>query len=279
MNELQQAEFNILKYFDQFAKEYDIPYFLYAGTLLGSIRHEGFIPWDDDIDVGILRDDFERFERLFIESRYKQDGYTYQTRKLFPFQALEISKIRSNELNMMERMPKTQKGNYGPWVDIFPFDNVPNDEKLRKQQYNKITFYNTLVKKFMLIQVEPEDKGIKKAIKKIIQWTNETFYPVYFFMPIVFKKRQEWMTKYNDMDTTHVASMGNMYYKSYEDYTKRMFKKENLRNLTTAKFEGSSFNVPVNYDRILSRHYGDYMTLPPKSERKKHKIEYVKIEK
>ena len=166
MNDLQKAEFNILKYFDQFTKKHNLDYFLYAGTLLGSIRHKGFIPWDDDIDVGMKRDEFEKFESLFLNSNYKEDGYIYQSRKVYPFQALPISKIRSKEIEMIERMPKTQKGNYGPWIDIFPFDNIPDDPKLRINQYNKVNFYNNLIKKLLLIQVEPNDRGIKKNCKK-----------------------------------------------------------------------------------------------------------------
>lgn len=275
MNELQQAEFNILKYFDRFAKENDIPYFLYAGTLLGAIRHEGFIPWDDDIDAGLLRSDFEDFEQKFMDSSYKEDGYIYQTRKIYPFQTFEISKIRSNELNMTERMPKTQKGNHGPWIDIFPFDNIPDDEEKRQEQYKKVTFYNSILKKFLMIQVEPEDKGIKKILKKIIQWTNETFHQFYFFLPYIFRKRYEWMTKYNDIETNYAADISYMYYKDFNDFSKRFFKKEDLKTLTTATFENKLFNIPQNYDEILSTHYGDYMTLPKKEDRKIHKIEYV----
>src|SRR5699024_9240851 len=211
MNALQEAEFNILKYFDQFTKEHDLDYFLYAGTLLGAIRHKGFIPWDDDIDVGMKRDEFEKFEELFMNSNYKEDGYIYQSRKVYPLQALPLSKIRSKELNMIERMPKTQKGNYGPWIDIFPFDNIPNDPEKRAEQYKKITFYNNLIKKFLLIQVEPSDKGIKKSVKIVVQWLNETLHPFYFFMPYLFRKRHEYMTMYNNIETTHAGDLSYMY--------------------------------------------------------------------
>lgn len=187
MNDLQKAEFNILKYFDQFTKKHNLDYFLYAGTLLGSIRHKGFIPWDDDIDVGMKRDEFGKFESLFLNSNYKEDGYIYQSRKVYPFQALPISKIRSKEIEMIERMPKTQKGNYGPWIDIFPFDNIPDDPKLRIDQYNKVNFYNNLIKKLLLIQVEPNDRGIKKTVKRIVQRMNEKLHPLYFLCLIYLK--------------------------------------------------------------------------------------------
>lgn len=274
MNKLQSAEFNILRYFDKFAIRNNLDYFLFAGTLLGSVRHQGFIPWDDDIDVGMKRVEFEKFEKAFIESNYEELGYIYQSRKIFQYQAYELSKVRSKEVNMIERMPKTQKGNYGPWIDIFPFDNIPDEEEKRIEQYKKVTFYNTIIKKFLLVQVEPDDKGIKKLLKKVVQKLNEKFHQIYFFLPYVFRKRKEWMTKYNNIETSHSADISYMYYKNFNDFSKRFFKNEDLDDMIQGEFEGEYFKVPRNYDDILTIHYGNYMKLPKKSDRKEHKIEY-----
>lgn len=275
MNPLQEAEFNILKYFDAFTKKNKLTYTLYAGTMLGSVRHKGFIPWDDDIDVGMKRAEFEKFEKLFLESGYEEAGYIYQSRKIYPFQALALSKIRSKEINMIERMPTTQKGNYGPWIDIFPFDNIPDERKKREEQYEKIRFYNELIKKFLLVQVEPEDTGIKKIAKKIVQSSNEKLHRAYFFLPYLFKKRHEWMTKYNHIETSHSADLAHMHYKNFEDFSKTIFKNEELDHLIAGKFENELFPIPKNYDEMLTTLYGDYMKLPKESERKQHKIEYT----
>lgn len=274
MNSLQEADYKILKYFDQFAKKNDIHYILYGGTMLGAVRHQGFIPWDDDIDVAMKRNEFEKFEKLFIESDYEANDYIYQSRKVFPYQALPFSKIRSNELNIIERSPTTQKGNYGPWIDIFPYDNVPDNDEGRKEQYKKVNFYNKIIKKFLLVQVEPEDQGIKKNAKKIFQMLNEKLYRFYFFLPYVFRKRHEWMTKYNNEKTKDIGDLSYIYYKEYEHYSKSIIKNSELDQLIKMKFEDSYFDIPKNYDKILKKYYGDYMTLPKESERKVHKIEY-----
>lgn len=275
MNELQQNEFEILKYFKDFSEENNIEYTLYSGTLLGAIRHGGFIPWDDDIDVGLLRSDFDKFERRFIDSDYASDGYIYQSRRIYPYNIQPFSKIRNKKMNIKERMPETQKGNYGPWIDVFPFDNIPNDPQKRLEQYEKVTYYNNILKKIMFFQVIPENKGVKRKVKKVLQKINDKIYPLYFFVPYLYKKRDEYMTMYNDMDTTHVADLSYLYYENFEDYSKQFFKKSDLKDITTTKFETEHFNIPKNYDEILNQMYGDYMTMPPESERKKHKIEEI----
>lgn len=275
MNTLQKEEYKILEYFDNFAQEKNLQYILYSGTMLGAVRHEGFIPWDDDIDVAMRRKEYDKFEQLFINHNYQKEDYTYQSRRLNPYQVLPFSKIRSKKLNIIERSPKTQKGNYGPWIDIFPLDNIPNDIKAQKDQYKKVSFYNGLLKKFLLIQVEPQDKGIKRKLKNIIQKTNEKFYKYYFFLPYLFRKRDEYMTMYNDTETDFVADLSYIYYKNYDEYSKFIMPSKDLDKLIKVKFENNYFNIPENFDGILERNYGDYMTIPSESERKVHKIEYL----
>ena len=132
MNELQQKDLEVLKYFRDFVDKEGTEYTLICGTLLGAIRHEGFIPWDDDVDVAMFKEDFDKFEDMFLKSDYKKDGMSYQSRKIYKYQTNAFSKIRSNTMNIQERVPKTQKGNYAPWVDIFPLFNVTDDiEKQR----------------------------------------------------------------------------------------------------------------------------------------------------
>lgn len=274
MDDIQKLEFEILEYFAKFAKENDINYSLYAGTLLGSIRHKGFIPWDDDIDVSMNRENYEKFIQKFSHSNYKNDGFTFQTKTKQNFIAMPISKIRSDKMNIREKLPKTQEGNYGPWIDIFPFDNVPDDENLRRKQYNSIRFYNNIIKRTLLIQVEPEDKGLKKLVKRVIQKTNEMCYKWYFFLPYVFKKRDETIQMYNNVETMCSGDISYMFYKSYDAYMTSIFENEDLKKQSIGIFEGKEFPIPQAYDKILSRQYGDYMTLPSEKDRKVHKLEY-----
>lgn len=275
MNILQKEELEILKYFDNFTERNNLSYILYAGTLLGAVRHKGFIPWDDDIDVAMKREEYEKFEKLFINSDYREKGFNYQSRKIYPYQAIPFSKIRSKQINVIERVSKTQKGYYGPWIDIFPYDNIPDDPEKRLEQYKKVNFYNTILKKFLLIQIEPEDKGVKKIVKKIVRNINENLYRSYFFLEYVFRKREEWLKMYNDIETTHSADISYMYHKNYQEYSGTFIKNKDFKNLKKMDFEDRMFYVPKNYDEILTNLYGNYMKIPEKSERKEHKIEYL----
>lgn len=277
MNDIQQAEFEILKYFDELTDQYNVKYFLFAGTLLGAVRHEGFIPWDDDIDVGMLRSEFIKFQEEMFKDENIKENIFLQSRKVHSYLATEIAKIRNSSIKIKERVPNTQKGNIGPWVDIFPFDNVPDDDKERKKQFQIVEFCNAWIKRFLLIQVEPEDKGIKKILKFIINKLNRIFYRVNPFLLILFKVRYHWITKYNNQKTEFVGNLGHMYHGNYENYLKTVFLKDDVDDLKPLHFEGNQFPAPANYDRVLTTHYGNYMQIPPESERKVHKIEYMKI--
>ena len=275
MNELQKADYDVLKYFDAFCRKEGIEYFLFAGTLLGAVRHGGFIPWDDDIDIAMKRSEFEKFETLFMKSDYQKDGYTYQSRKVHFYQVHDGAKVRSNALNITERMPSTQKGNFGPWLDIFPYDNIPDDPVERKELFKRLTFYNKWLKKFLMIQIEPTDKGVRRLVKGLVQWFNETFYLINPFIPYLLKKRLEWTTKYNEQATTHAADSTFLYYRTYEAYEASFMSHEEMSDLVDMKFENSMFRAQRDYDTILTRYYGDYMTIPDEADRKVHKIEEV----
>ena len=105
---------------------------------------------------------------------------------------------------------------------------------------------------------------------------NEKTTSFIFFVPYLFKKRHEYMTMYNDIDTTHAADLSYMYYKDFGEYSKTFFTNKDIVNLTVGEFENEEFNIPVNYDIMLKMLYDDYMVLPEESERKIHKIEYSK---
>ncbi len=273
MNDLQKADYEVLKYFDKFCRKEGINYFLFAGTLLGAVRHKGFIPWDDDIDIAMKRSEFDKLEAKFLEMNAVDGDYSYHSRKVHFYQVHDGAKIRSNALNITERMPSTQKGNFGPWLDIFPYDNIPDDPKERRELYDKLTFYNKWLKNFLMIQIEPTDKGLRRIAKGVIQWFNETFYRINPFIPYLLKKRLALTTKYNDIETTHAGDSTFIYYRTYEAYEASFMTHEEMDNLFEMEFEDGMFMAQRDYDDILTRYYGNYMQIPDEEDRKVHKIE------
>lgn len=274
MNELQQEEFRIMCELTKFLKENNITYYLYAGTLLGAVRHKGFIPWDDDIDLILKRNDFNKAEDLIIKSKLLDSGFHYQSATHSKYYSLSFSKLRTKTINLREKIPKTQEGNIGAWVDLFAYDQIPDDENLRIEQFNKVSKYNKLIRIFSLTQAKNTDKGIKYLVKNSIRIINEKMHKMYFFMPYLRRSRLKWMTKYNDTVTMESAELCYMFYNSFQEYSATIIRNELLEETTSYEFEGAYFDGPLSADEVLTNTYGDYMTLPDEEDRKTHSIDY-----
>lgn len=270
MNKIQYEELEIMKYFHSFAEDNNIVYCLYAGTLLGAIRHKGFIPWDDDIDIALPREEFERFESLFKKSDYKNDGFFYQSSDTDKYYPAPFTKIRSNTMNVRENITNKHIYAKGPWIDLFPYDNVPDDEVLRREQYNKVAHYNKLLRFFLLAKTTDRDSGIKKMVKQFVISVNNLLTPVYFFVPYLIKKRNYYMTMYNNQETKCSGELCYLYFKNYEHYARTIMDNREFDNLELAPFETESFYIPKNFDVVLKDKFGEYMQLPPEDERKVH---------
>src|SRR5690554_5979187 len=148
MNNLQLAkvhkvQLEIANEVKRICEKNNIKYFMIAGTLLGAVRHRGFIPWDDDLDIGMLRNDYKRFIELaakelndtyYLETWYTSSGY-----------GMPFAKIRKNDTRYIEKSSKDVKCHPGIFIDIFPFDNVPNNKVLRLINEYWLKFYQYLI--------------------------------------------------------------------------------------------------------------------------------------
>ena len=273
MNEVQKQELEIIVLFDALCKKHDLKYFLAYGTLLGAVRHEGFIPWDDDIDVGMIRSEYERFEKLYVESEHIEEGFILQSRTVFKHKAEEIARIRNTNISVRENQPKTQKGNKGPWIDIIPFDNLADDPDERESQLSKILFYNNWLRVFLLTDANEKDRGIKRFIKKTVKVFNELFYRVNIFIPVLQKKRFKIMTKYNSVDTKGKADLAFIWYKDTLEFENSYRTQEYFDCYSNIEFEGKTFPILKNPRNYLESLYEDYLKLPPEEEQKTHSLE------
>lgn len=246
LEEHQQALVSILKEFDRICDLLDIPYVLFAGTLLGAVRHKGIIPWDDDIDVLMLRSDYERFldeaeavidkEKFFLQKEFSEHWPMF------------FSKLRLNGTTCLEKYhPNDTLCHHGVYIDIFPCDNASDNSFLRK-----IQFYASKV-------------VIAKSLKRRGYVTNSTLKKAFMFccsilpMSPFFKLARLGKPDSKTVHTFFGAASG---------YEKNFYQRSLFTNKIKIEFCGSDYPVPSDYDCLLKIIYGDYMTLPPVEERR-----------
>ena len=254
---LQQTELDILKNIDMVCKKNNIRYFVMYGTLLGTVRHKGFIPWDDDIDIGMPREDFEKFIKIAndeLNDKYKLDYFNTNKKYCLPF-----AKVRNINTSFNEELFAEYDGNKGIYVDVFPFDYVKHDHYTRIIKL-KLKIANVLegVVLYKTLKL-PSSKKIKLLSKFL---SNR-------FAGSLIKLVQHGSKKYNNLV---IYSIGGVEYS-------QIYKKDSIFPLQKMTFCNFEVNVPNNCDDILTIRYGsDYMVPPPISKRIMHHPTLIKFE-
>ncbi len=248
----QATLLRILREFDRVCKALNIPYVLYAGTLLGAVRHQGFIPWDDDLDVLMLREDYNRF---LSEAPAVLDTDTFYLQKEFSDHwPLFFSKLRLNGTACLEKVhPKDPQMHQGIYIDIFPCDNARKTEMGRRFQFaaSKVVIAKALDKRGY-----DTDSTAKKIFMTLCR-----LLPQKLFL--------QWARNGKaDHDVAHTFLAGA------RRYSKNVIPRRFLTQRCEVTFEGGAYPAPADYDACLHMLYGDYMQLPPPEERvcKQHTI-------
>lgn len=236
-------------------QKHEIPYSLIAGTLLGAVRHKGFIPWDDDLDVGMLRADYDRF--LQVAPTELGDKYFLQTWDTDPRFGLPIAKVRLNNTEYVEKNSQNVPIHSGIYVDVFPFDNLADDLKKRKKQKTMCRYYfHLLLNKAGYDYVEKSNKK-KYMIAKLFGFLS--FFTSY---EKLHKQYLKWMTKYNGVQTDKIITFGGA-----SSPEKETLSAEWMQKLQQLSFEDTEFSAFAQWDAYLTHFYGDYMTPPPEDKR------------
>lgn len=244
--QIKSIELDILVAFDSFCQAHNLKYFLAFGTLLGAVRHKGFIPWDDDIDVMMLRDDYMKLNNILRTKDIREDlAWTSIENKnsLVPFG--KISNTNTNVFTYGEGVKQ------GLWVDVFPMDNYT------KRNYDRCFF----LKKLMVAR-----GPLKWGWNKISIIRSITHFTFFFFSQHTISNIISKIAR-NTPDTGFVinAVWPTLYAKPYE--------KEMFQEIAGYSFENKNFLSIKDYDTFLSRCYGDYMKLPPIEKQKTHDME------
>lgn len=267
IEESKNIEFELLSSFDTFCDNNNLKYYLAYGTLLGSIRHKDFIPWDDDIDILMPRPDYEKLIILTkekgISDIYDTVLYTgTKTKSIYPF-----VKIIDNTTLVFEK-GKSKKNTTGIWIDIFPIDGYPDDNQLGEKMFQEHLKYRHLQD---IITTNPFTKK-QSFIKKIIKSILIPFISLYGLKNLC--RKMDKVSKTYDFNTHNLCTNVLWSEEVIPVYTKSDFEPYKL-----GEFRGKTFRIPNNWDKILREYYGDYMQLPPENERIPHEfIAYKKID-
>lgn len=255
-HEAKEIMLGILKYVTDFCNSNNIKYILSDGTLLGAVRHKGFIPWDMDIDISMLRNDYDKFIELWENT----ESYTLLYPGIDKKYQLGFLKIVHNDTIAYENNRKTFYG--GPWIDIFPLDAVPL-ENFDKHYVKILKLYDNY--RFLFICGKRSSNKFIYFLRTLKQAIKTMNLKLVFCSPNkALKKLVTESTKFNS--SKHICVTNNMVIGRRTGRRKFGFNKDVVSNVMNGSFEGYNFKIPVHYDELLKSYYDDYMTLPPKEK-------------
>lgn len=263
LKKLQRMELDILKDFQELCKKHNLDYFAGGGTAIGAVRHQGFIPWDDDIDVNLKRDDYEKFLK-YAKEEYS-DKYVLinaEENSLYPLMSTRWMKKGTK---FKEEAFKDVDMELGVFLDVYCFDNVPDDDKVLKKHGYKVWFLNKLMILKMVRKPVLYYGGLKAAIVRAGCFVGHYFLRlIHLSQPFMYKKVKTQLTKYNGEKTKRLAYLFDPTpFTSVIDY-------DDVYPTREVPFEDGVIRVGNKVENYLSRRFGDYMTLPPEEKRHNH---------
>ncbi len=251
---VRNAQMDLLIELDRICKKHNIPYFLTYGTLLGAVRHDGFIPWDDDLDVGMLWNHLERFRKVCQTEL--DPAYMFYSWDTDPCSPHPFMKLKIRRTHYPERLAAASGMDDGIYIDIFPYDGIPEGKLARKWQ--KLETY--VLYKILLLRCNFDLAGESK-LRKLVYGALKTVSRI--------RSLESWRKaatrarmRYNDGSAKYVTNM----YSGY-DYEREAVPFQMLETVIPHKFEQGEFCIPKDYDQFLRQCYGDYMQLPPEDQR------------
>ncbi|MBQ3265555.1 MAG: LicD family protein [Ruminococcus sp.] len=257
LRRLQLKELESLVYFDNFCKEHDLTYFLLGGCVIGAVRHNGFIPWDDDIDVMMPRRDYERMLRLWKTEESGERFLMLKTDGEKVFTGNSFATLVDTSATMVKENQKDIDVPHGIVTDVFPLDGCPDKKLQRYMQY-----YHAMMYSLYITEVVPSKHG---GLIKLVSSILLKLAPSRERRTKIWKKHEKKMTRYafNTHKKCTELCAGPHY--MMNEYPQIAFKE-----VVYHEFEGLQMPIPKGYDAYLRMAFGDYMALPPEDKQVPH---------
>lgn len=255
IDELKTLQVDILEAVHQFCQENNISYGLAYGTLIGGIRHHGYIPWDEDIDILMPRPDYNRFLQSF---NGKVNNYKVMAPEINPNYYAPYANVYDERTILIEGGVKHRGIEIGIKIDIFPIDGVPESCDDYNEIMKKMLWYNSILrtKRRKLSTI----KGLKPLIRHfyyLLKYSSYDYQDIQKSIMELCKSCDYATSKYVD-------------HFSFPFYPYKRFQKKDIDSFIPVDYEGHCFMCPVGYDDYLKNIYGDYMQLPPEEKRFPH---------
>lgn len=260
LNRLQQCELYIAKEIKKICDANHIPYTMMGGTLIGAVRHKGFIPWDDDIDFAMSRENYNKFLKTCMKSLSPEfEIQDWHKDKYFEF---PHSKILLKNTTAVERAKQNSKCKNMIFVDVFPFDKIPNSHLQRFIHSVPCYYY----KKLAWLKFNPDIlnffSGTKHAVFSFLYKCSE-----HFEKEEIIQRFEKYTNQFNNKNTKTYASICGAY-----GYFKEIIPVSFFESYIELPFEDTTFMAMAHYDDYLRQVFGDYMQLPPEEKRRVHSM-------
>ncbi len=263
LQKLQNVQLEILKDFITLCEKYNLSYIMDGGSGIGVVRHQGFIPWDDDVDISMPRKDYNIF--VAVLEKEMGDRYKILTPEIDERYACNVTKMQKRGTKFVPYISKDMKCDQCISIDIFPLDKVSKNKKQRSLQLKKTWILNKLI--FLCGTGEPiiPLEGIsKKVASMIIKITHRILKSLHVSPKTLYRILESEEQKYNNTDSHYYNNFRSIY------ASHQFISEKELFPLKQMEFEGVIVNVPNEYHTYLTRIFGDYMQLPPEEKRVNH---------
>lgn len=251
-----KVQIELIEELDRVCKKYHLRYFASNGTLLGIIRHKGFIPWDDDVDIVMPRPDYQKLlevagkefkKPFFLHAKADESGY-YRN----------YTRLRNNSTTAIPLKDWKYQKNNGIFIDIFPMDGCPENKLLRKWRFLVITAYSAMANTYTYYP----DFETHKFMRKMLYFFSRAYCKIHGYSGLIQKmEKQRSKTAYDNSREIYVITHGRKC---------MVFPRAYFEKAEWMDFEYIKLPAPSAYDKILKKHYGNYQELPPVDQRGQH---------